>query len=529
MPRPLRRGSSTARGSLVARTPRTGPAAPPTAGPPASSPPTAASSTSPGGATASRSRSSALVAGRRSWRSGDPTPPPITAPGGLSSIASATTAAPTFPAFGSREAGVSGRRIVDLFAGAGGWEEGLRTLGHRALGIECDPLACATARAAGHERLEADIAALDPEGFGPLWGLIASPPCQAYSIAGKKLGRADKAAVIACAHELAAGLDSRSRHLEGCADGRSLLTVEPLRWALALRPRWIALEQVPAVLELWELFADLLGSHGYQCAAGLLSAERYGVPQVRKRAFLIASLDGAVALPAPTHRSFHPRRHSVPPEEADLPSWVSMAEALGWGTEPATLRSNHTSSGRIPGGAPRSLDRPSFTLIGSSYTWRIEKGVRQEDVAPRPGWARRRPATTVLGEPRVFGPGSWPRNGHPAHKVRRETVRVTVEQASILQGFRHDYPWQGPRTARFRQIGNAVCPPVGRAVLAEAMRPSLASGRRISDASDDASRVASRDASDDGPDSPRRPPIRPRKRPRGVRRTPKSSPPKEVR
>src|SRR5262249_10267963 len=83
-----------------------------------------------------------------------------------------------------------------------------------------------------------------------------------------------------------------------------------------------------------------------------------------------------------------------------------------------------TSSGRIPGGAPRSLDRPSFTLIGSSYTWRIEKGVRQEDVAPRPGWARRRPATTLLGEPRVFGPGCWPRNGHPPSRGRRGTVRV---------------------------------------------------------------------------------------------------------
>lgn len=367
-------------------------------------------------------------------------------------------------------------RIVDLFAGAGGWEEGLRSLGHGAVGIEFDPLACATARAAGHERLEADIAALDPEGFAPLWGLIGSPPCQAYSIAGKKLGRADEVEVVACARELADGEDTRIARLGACGDERSLLTVEPLRWALALRPRWIALEQVPAVLGLWELFAELLASHDYGCATGILSAERYGVPQVRKRAYMVASLDGEVKLPEPTHRSFHPRRHSVPTAEVDLPNWTSMAEALGWGDEPATLRSNHTSSGRIPGGAPRSLDRPSFTLIGSSYTWRIEKGVREEEVRPRPGWARRRPATTVIGEPRVFGPGCWPRNGHPADKVRRETVRVTVEQASVLQGFRHDHPWQGPRTARFRQIGNAVCPPVARAVLAEAMRPSMKGG-----------------------------------------------------
>jgi DNA (cytosine-5)-methyltransferase 1 len=358
------------------------------------------------------------------------------------------------------------RRIVDLFAGAGGWEEGLRRLGHRALGIETDELASAAAEAAGHERLRADVAALDPAEFAPLWGLIASPPCQAYSIAGNKLGQEDKRFVIACARDLAVGRDRRAGFLEACRDERSLLTVEPLRWALAVRPRWVALEQVPAVLELWEVFAELLEAHGYSCETGILSAERYGVPQVRKRAFLVASLDGEVSLPAPTHRSFHPRRHKEPEDERGLRPWVSMAEALGWGDRPATLRSNHTCSGRHPGGAPRSLERPAFTLMGSSYTWKIEDGT-----GPAPGWARRRPATTVLGEARLFGPGCWPRNGHPEARVRRETVRITVEQASILQGFRHDYPWQGARTKRFRQIGNAVCPPLAQAVLAQAMRP----------------------------------------------------------
>ena len=53
-------------------------------------------------------------------------------------------------------------RIVDLFAGAGWLGRGPAQLGYRALGIEVDRLACATARAAGHERLEADVAALDP-------------------------------------------------------------------------------------------------------------------------------------------------------------------------------------------------------------------------------------------------------------------------------------------------------------------------------------------------------------------------------
>ncbi|HET7177372.1 MAG TPA: DNA cytosine methyltransferase [Solirubrobacterales bacterium] len=355
-------------------------------------------------------------------------------------------------------------RIVDLFAGPGGWGEGLRQLGYRALGIDSDPVACATAEAAGHERLRADIAALDPADFEPAWGLIASPPCQAYSRAGKGLGKLDKRAVIACARELCAGRDGRARWLARCRDERSILTVEPLRWALALRPRWLAMEQVPPACELWSLFAALLERHGWRCAVGLLSAERFGVPQVRKRAFLIASLDGEVKLPAPTHRSFDPRRHATPEGERELCPWVSMAQALGW-AEPAAI---HSGRGRPAGGRRRSLERPSTMLDGEAFRWTIEP----------PAWTRRRPATTLMGDPRVTAPGSWPRCGRRPAIVRGRPVRVSAEQAGVLQGFRHDYPWRGSRSQRFEQIGNAVCPPLAAAVLAEAMRPSLDRGGR---------------------------------------------------
>lgn len=74
-------------------------------------------------------------------------------------------------------------------------------LGMSALGIETDEWACATARAAGHDCLQADVAALDPRSLGRVWGVIGSAPCQAYSSAGKGLGRLDKPLVIACAHK----------------------------------------------------------------------------------------------------------------------------------------------------------------------------------------------------------------------------------------------------------------------------------------------------------------------------------------
>lgn len=392
--------------------------------------------------------------------------------------------------------------IVDLFAGAGGWEEGLRELGHQAVGIEYDQLACATAQAAGHARVEGDVAALDPAQFAPCWGLIGSPPCQSYSNAGKGLGRLDKPHVVACAHELAAGSDTRAEHAAACQDPRSLLTVEPLRWALALRPRWIALEQVPPVLELWTLFASLLALHGYHATAGVLSAEQYGVPQTRKRAFLIASLDGPVQLPMPTHSSYNPRRpYDIRDGERHLLPWVSMGQALGW-RHPGIARTHaNTQHGRRVGGLARSLDRPANTLDTACGAWTFEPiptartvpagldpvqgGSKVRELhAPAftiltsahslPKWVHRRPVTTVLGDSRIQPPGHKRIAAEPCGRVQGRSAtraaRVTVKQAAILQGFRPDYPWQGSRYRQFRQIGNAVPPPLARCVLAAAMR-----------------------------------------------------------
>jgi DNA (cytosine-5)-methyltransferase 1 len=377
------------------------------------------------------------------------------------------------------------RTILDLFAGAGGWEEGLRPLGLSALGIEWEKWACATAQAAGHVRLQADLSTLDPQDFAPVWGLVGSPPCQAYSTAGKGLGAFDKPSVIACAHELATGNDTRAARLIECRDRRSLLTVEPLRFALALRPRWVALEQVPAVLELWSLFAQLLAAHGYHTATGVLRAECYGVPQTRRRAFLLASLDGPVELPAPTHHSYDARRRETPPCERGLRPWVSMAQALGCDAGGVVHTNNQTSGGRRPRGLSRPLRAPAHTLDTASGSWTFRNRPRRPECLRAPdqpaptilarghqSWVRQRPATTVACDSRIARPGHKRNAEQPDAPGRSEgAVKVTVAQAAVLQGFPADYPWQGSRCRQFQQVGNAVPPPLARRVLEAAMKP----------------------------------------------------------
>jgi DNA (cytosine-5)-methyltransferase 1 len=65
---------------------------------------------------------------------------------------------------------------------------------------------------------------------------------------------------------------------------------------------------------------------------------------------------------------------------------------------------------------------------------------------------------------RLFAPHSGSKGEHQSADV----VRLTVQEASILQSFRPDYPWRGTKTAQFQQVGNAVPPLLAEHVLAMA-------------------------------------------------------------
>jgi DNA (cytosine-5)-methyltransferase 1 len=278
----------------------------------------------------------------------------------------------------------------DLCAGARGWEATLDEDDDlRTIGFEIDDDACATARAAGLHTVQDDISRLVPEivalVYGKPDGIIGSPPCQLFSGAGKGTGRllmeelhravtdAARGAsdIVMARHrrELRRLLHRYLRESEGYKRTRTCrqplprhkrpaesspirrgelrseadrmarnvaLVWQPARWVARLRPRWVALEQVPAVLPLWEAMARGLEVHGYRCWTGVLSAERYGVPQTRKRAILLACLDRQPQPPEATHQAYVPGEPARDGEPdlfgPGLKAWISMAQALGWGS-----------------------------------------------------------------------------------------------------------------------------------------------------------------------------------------------------
>ncbi|MGW4143102.1 DNA cytosine methyltransferase [Streptomyces mirabilis] len=349
--------------------------------------------------------------------------------------------------------------VLDLFAGPGGWSEGLRRLGLRDVGIETDAAACATRTAAGHTTIRADVAAYPTAPLcGKVTALIASPPCQTWSAAGHRAGEDDRSLCHQALDDLARGNDTRTALRAQCADPRSLLVAEPLRYALDLTPEWVALEEVPAVEPLFAQTARILRGVGYSVWTGILNAADYGVPQTRRRAFLLASRVRTATPPEPTHaKDPGPETLFGPATEP----WVTMADALGWG---ATNRPTPTvtAGGGKSGGAEPFPTRARQALLAAQQqgTWVLRHSNRTNATIRRTD----EPAATLH-----FGRASnyvaWQREGATAP----ESVRITPAEAATLQTFRTGYPFQGTKTKQFEQIGNAV-PPL---LAAAALRPLL--------------------------------------------------------
>lgn len=316
--------------------------------------------------------------------------------------------------------------IVDLFAGPGGLSTAARHLGYHVIGIEHDPDACATRRAAGHATVEGDVTLSGPVDFPSATVLAGGPPCQTFTVAGNGKGRRELEKVLVAARYLA---DMR-RPVDRAVwlDERTGLVLEPLRWALkavdAGRPyKTIVLEQVPQALPVWEAYAEILRAEGYEAVCGVLKAEEYGAPQTRRRAVLIARLDGPAALPAPTHR---PYRKGVPRDAGDpcLLPWVPMGDVLPH-RGPFTVVSNYGTGGDPKARGRRTSAEPAFTVTGK------------------------------ISRLRLVDPDG------------EELPRLTWSEAGILQGFPADYPWTGRDIGQ--QIGNAVPGQLARAILGAAM------------------------------------------------------------
>lgn len=163
---------------------------------------------------------------------------------------------------------------VSLFAGVGGFDLALTRAGATVTAaVEIDPKARAVlAHHFPDTHLFADVTEvtghdLRSTGFVPDRGIITGGfPCQDLSVAGRRAG---------------------------LAGARSGLFWEIVRLLDELTPRWVVLENVPGLLSSHNgrdmgTVIGALGELGYGWAFRVLDAQHFGVPQRRRRVFIVA-------------------------------------------------------------------------------------------------------------------------------------------------------------------------------------------------------------------------------------------------
>lgn len=199
---------------------------------------------------------------------------------------------------------------------------------------------------------------------------------------------------------------------------------------------------------------------GFNTEATILSTSNYGAPQLRKRTIILGWRDDLNIAP-----DFPPPpTHAEPGNDAGLPSWRTVRDAIGnlqppIGTEIRKMRAPYnlhfgrnptaTSLQRYqavpPGGNRFDLQRNAPHITPACW---IRKESGGTDLFGRLWWDR--PSVTIRTE--FFKP----EKGRYLHPVQHRPI--THREAARLMGFPDDFIFKGSKTNIARQIGNAVPP-----------------------------------------------------------------------
>lgn len=225
-------------------------------------------------------------------------------------------------------------------------------------------------------------------------------------------------------------------------------------------PDFIFVENVPGLQKVpkhkqgpFPAFKELLKKMGYHITCGVVAAQDYGAPQLRRRFVLLASKHGEINIPAPTHGKDRDNPYkTVRNAIADLPAITAgetykdpgvpnhRAAKLSELNIRRIKASDHDGGGR--NNWPKKLWPECYTRTnenGKTYSGHT-------DCYGRLWWDK--PATGLTTRCISYSNGRF---GHP-----EQNRAISVREAARLQGFDDDFEFTGNLNSMAKQIGNAV-------------------------------------------------------------------------
>jgi len=327
------------------------------------------------------------------------------------------------------------KTIIDLFSGCGGLSQGFIDAGYDiALGIDNWEDAITTFKK-NHKNsigIVADLFKTTPAdikqqtGISDVDVIIGGPPCQGFSIAGKRF------------------ID----------DERNKLYKSFVDFVDFYKPKAFLLENVPNIISMGKgVFKDSILEDfekiGYTVNYKVLLASDFGVPQNRKRAFFIGTKNGKkFEFPEPL------KEQKITSEEAisDLPD-LSIDDNSKY---PLPCLSDYQ----------KKIRNGTKSLFNHQLTNHKEKTVEIISMVPDGGNYKNLPdhlkdtrkvniAWTRLNSKK---PSFTIDTGHRHHFHYKFNRVPTVRESARLQSFPDDFIFLGSKTSQYKQVGNAVPP-----------------------------------------------------------------------
>lgn len=349
--------------------------------------------------------------------------------------------------------------VIDLFSGCGGLSKGFEEAGFNILlGIDNDKDALATFEQNHNNSKAVNIDLSNIDFLKDINNIIdgekvdvilAGPPCQGFSLTGP-----------------------RNFH-----DPRNSLYLSVFKSVNYYKPKAFVIENVYGLMTMWKgkVFEEIKSKFSeelnYEVSSTLINMADYGVPQLRKRVFIVGldkKLKTKFSFPLPSHS-----KHDYVSCEDALSDLPSRENTIGEEEEVFNSMPKTAYQKKIRNGSTKL-----YNHVGTDH-----KDFVKSTIALVPEGGNYKDLPKGVGTSRKFNE-AWTRyhsklpsktidTGHRNHFHYKWNRVPTVRENARLQSFKDDFIFLGSKTRQNFQVGNAV-PPLFAEILAKKIKEYIA-------------------------------------------------------